>query len=138
MAIVVDEHGAATGVVTLDDLLEELVGAMHDETDNEDPAVTPLEHQTWSVLGDMDIVDFSERFHITVPEGEYDTLAGLIASIATEPIEAGSEHNWNGVIFHIDEMKDGAPTNITLEMSQAYEEDDPTQEHDLDTEEVPV
>ena len=88
------------------------------------------------MLGDMDIGDFAERFHITVPEGDYSTLGGLIESIATEPILAGSEHTWNGVIFHIDEIKDGAATNITLEMNQAYEEDDPTQEQEPDTEEV--
>jgi len=138
MAIVVDEHGSATGVITLDDLLEELVGAMHDETDKENPEVTQLEHQTWSVLGDMDIQDFAERFHISVPEGKYQTLGGLIESVAMAPIQAESEVVWNGVIFHIDAVQDGAPTNITLELSQAYEEDDSTQEQDADTEEVPL
>ena len=138
MAIVVDEHGAATGVITLDDLLEELVGAMHDETDKENPEVTQIEHQTWSVLGDMDIQDFAERFHISVPEGEFKTLGGLIQSVAMGPLKPSSEVTWNGVIFHIESMTEGAPTNITLELSQAYEEDDSTQEQDLDTEEVPV
>ena len=138
MAIVVDEHGAATGVITLDDLLEELVGAMHDETDKENPEVTQIEHQTWSVLGDMDIQDFSERFHISVPDGEFSTLGGLIASVAMGPLEPNSEVVWNGVIFHIESMTDGEPTNITLELSQAYEEDDATQDQELDTEEVPL
>ena len=136
MAIVVDEHGAATGVITLDDLLEELVGAMHDETDKENPEVTQIEHQTWSVLGDMDIQDFADRFHISVPEGDYETLGGLIESVAMAPLKPKTEVVWNGVIFHIESMNEGEPTQITLELSQAYEEDDATQEQDDETEEV--
>ena len=137
MAIVVDEHGKATGVVTLDDLLEELVGAMHDETDKEDPAVTPLEPQSWSVQGDMGIDDFAERFHITVPEGPYTTLSGLVTELSSAPLQAGSELLWNGILFHIDEMAGNTASLITLELVQAYEEDDPTMEQDLETEEVP-
>lgn len=137
MAIVVDEHGKATGVVTLDDLLEELVGAMHDETDKEDPAVTPLEPQSWSVQGDMGIDDFAERFHITVPEGAYTTLSGLVTELSSAPLQAGSELLWNGILFHIDEMVGNTASLITLELVQAYEEDDPTMEQDLETEEVP-
>ena len=137
MAIVVDEHGRATGVVTLDDLLEELVGAIHDETDKEDPAVTALEPQSWSVRGDMGIDDFAERFHLTVPEGDYTTLSGLVASLSIGPLTTDGEILWNGVLFHIDEMEDSTATLITLELGQAYEEDDPTMEQDPETEEVP-
>jgi len=136
MAIVVDEHGKATGVVTLDDLLEELVGAMHDETDKEDPAVTPLEPQSWSVQGDMGIEDFAERFHITVPDGPYATLGGLVGAVSIGPLQTGSEVLWNGILFHIDEMKGDTATLITLELVQAYEEDDPTMDQDPETEEV--
>jgi putative hemolysin len=136
MAIVVDEHGRATGVVTLDDLLEELVGAMHDETDKEDPAVTPLEPQSWSIRGDMGIDDFADRFHLTVPDGPFTTLSGLVSSLSVGPLTTGSEVLWNGMLFHIDEMDGATATRITVEMGHAYEEEDPTMEQDPETEEA--
>ena len=130
MAVVVDEKGDVVGVVTLDDLLEELVGEMYDETDKEDPAVTPVEAQTWRVRGDMSIEDFSERFHVLIPEPDGDTLADLVRSVNGGPLVPGTEVDWNGIRFQINGTDDTGVPTITVEMEQAYEEDDPTQEVD--------
>ncbi|MEC8192886.1 MAG: hemolysin family protein [Myxococcota bacterium] len=131
MAVVVDEKGDVVGVVTLDDLLEELVGEMNDETDKEDPAVTPVEAQTWNVRGDMSIADFAERFHMIVPDAACTTLAGLVQHVSGGPLVPGTEVDWNGVRFQINNPDPSGVHTITVEMEQAYEEDEPTQESDL-------
>jgi len=133
MAVVVNELGDVVGLVTLDDLLEELVGEMYDETDKEDPAVTPVEAQTWSVRGDMSIEDFAERFHLIIPVGDYTTLAGLVSTVSEKRLRPGSEVDWNGIRFAVNELKDGLITNVTVELEQAYQEDDQTQDMDHDS-----
>jgi CBS domain containing-hemolysin-like protein len=128
MAIVVEEHGDVVGVITLDDLLNELVGEMFDETDKENPAVTPIEGQSWQIHGSMPITDFSERFHLPIPEGDYDTLGQLVMAVAETPPVAGECVEWNGARFTVDQLTGADIRLVTVELEQAYEEDDPTQE----------
>ena len=78
MAIVVDEHGSVVGLVTLDDLLGELVGELLDEQDEDSQDAVPVGHGVWTVIGSMDVDDFQERVGITLPEGEYHTVGGFI------------------------------------------------------------
>jgi putative hemolysin len=137
MAIVVNEHGHAVGVVTLDDLLEELVGEMFDETDAEDPAVTPIEVHNWAVRGDMVIEDFAERFHVLIPPGTYTDLAGLVAGLSKTPLSLGQSVEWNGIRFHVDALDNGVLTQARVDLGQAYAQDDPTGELDSVAEEAP-
>lgn len=78
MAVVVDEYGGMSGVVTLEDILEEIVGEIEDEHDNEAPYITALESGGWRVRGSVDLVMLSDAIGIEFPEGDYDTLGGLI------------------------------------------------------------
>jgi CBS domain containing-hemolysin-like protein len=133
MAVVVNELGNVVGLVTLDDLLEELVGEMYDETDKEDPAVTPVEAQAWDVRGDMSIEDFAERFHLIIPVGEYMTLTDLVSSVSEEQLRPGSKVEWNGIRFQVNEFEEGLITSFTVELEKAYQEDDQTQDMDHDT-----
>jgi putative hemolysin len=85
MAIVVDEHGSLSGLVTLDDLLAQLVGEILDETDTAaDPEVTALGQDQFTVRGSMDVADFNERFGVELPEGDYTTVAGFVMDEAGE------------------------------------------------------
>jgi putative hemolysin len=137
MALVVDEHGTVVGIVTLDDLLEELVGEMFDETDAEDPAVTAIEADTWVIRGDMTIEDFAERFHLVIPTGNYATLSDLVTSLSAKTPQAGDEIEWNGIRFNIEAMDNQKIDELQVILEQAYEEDDPTAEADFETEETP-
>ncbi len=130
MDVVFYEKGKVDGFVKLDYHLEELVGEMMDETDQEDPAVTPVEAQTWNVRGDMPIDDFAERFHVVVPEGEFTTLSGLVEHASGSSLIPGTDVDWNGIRFQICAVDASGVHTITVEMEQAYEEDEPTQEHD--------
>ena len=78
MAIVIDEYGGTAGLVTLEDLLEEIVGEIRDEHDTEDADFTELPDGSTLVDGRVDIEKLEARFGIAVPEGKYETLAGFI------------------------------------------------------------
>jgi CBS domain containing-hemolysin-like protein len=79
MAVVVDEYGGTAGVVTLEDLIEELVGQVRDEHDTgEAPEVLPLSDGGWSVSGRLHRDAFAEQLDLDAPPGHYDTLAGLV------------------------------------------------------------
>lgn len=81
MAVVVDEYGGTAGLVTLEDLLEAIVGNIQDEYDNEAEEISKIDENTFTVDGITDIDEVEELFGIHIPEGEYDTLAGFVISL---------------------------------------------------------
>ncbi len=78
IAIVLDEHGGVDGVVTLEDLLEEIVGDIYDESDSHDNDIQLLEDGSLIVDGGVLVADLNERYPLSIPEGDYDTIAGFI------------------------------------------------------------
>ena len=78
MAIVVDEYGGTAGLVTLEDLIEELVGEIVDEYDVEEPTVEPLPGGDVRVNARMPIDELNELLHADLPEGDWDTVGGLV------------------------------------------------------------
>jgi CBS domain containing-hemolysin-like protein len=79
MAIIVDEYGGVSGLITLEDALEELVGEIRDETDKEEPHIISKKPKEWMVLGKSDIEEVNEKVGMHIPESrEYDTFSGFI------------------------------------------------------------
>jgi putative hemolysin len=78
MAIVVDEYGGTAGIVTLEDVLEEIVGEIHDEHDREERLFVPLGDGGARADAKISIYDLNERIGANLPEEDYDTLAGYI------------------------------------------------------------
>lgn len=79
LALVVDEHGGISGLITLEDVLEELVGEITDETDKAEPQIIRLEEGQWRVPGKMDVEEVNEEIPMQIPDSkEYDTFSGYI------------------------------------------------------------
>jgi CBS domain containing-hemolysin-like protein len=79
LAVVVDEYGGASGILTIEDLLEEIVGEIEDEYDAAEELATLVNSRTLKVLGRAPIAELNERFGVNLPEGdEYATIAGLV------------------------------------------------------------
>ena len=81
MAVVFDEHGGTAGLVTLEDLLEEIVGEIADEYDVETPSLEHLPDGSLRVPGRMAIDDVSEELGIELPDTEWDTVGGLVFNL---------------------------------------------------------
>jgi putative hemolysin len=107
MAIVVDEYGAMEGIVTLEDLLEEIVGEIEDEYDLPDESLTQIDDHTVRVDGTFPIDDFNERFKTELPQEDYHTLAGFVFGALGRAPEQDDEVQWNGLRFRVVEV-DGA------------------------------
>ena len=78
LAIVIDEYGSTEGIVTLEDLLEEIVGEIEDEFDLPDETVERVDDDTIRIDGTFPIDDFNERFDVELPEDGYHTVAGFV------------------------------------------------------------
>ncbi len=79
MAIVVDEHGGVSGLITMEDALEELVGEISDETDKEEPLIVKQKPKEWVVLGKTDIDEVNDIIGMDIPDSaEYDTFSGYV------------------------------------------------------------
>jgi putative hemolysin len=78
MAVVVDEYGAMEGIVTLEDLLEEIVGEIEDEFDLPDESVEKVDENRIRIHGTFTIDDFNEEFHVSLPEEDYNTVGGFV------------------------------------------------------------
>lgn len=78
LAVVIDEHGGTAGLLTLEDLLEELVGEIRDEHDPAEPAVQELPDGAWQVPGSWRLDETQRDTGVALPEGDYETLSGLV------------------------------------------------------------
>jgi len=105
MAFVVDEHGGIEGLVTLEDLLEEIVGELFDEKDVEESQILELPDGSYLLDGVLSIADANEQLSLDLPEhADYNTLAGLILDHLGHIPVAGEELNVGGAILSVDKV----------------------------------
>ncbi len=78
MVVVVDEHGGAVGILTFEDIIEEIVGEISDEYDTDSLPYKELNERSWLIQARMEIHLINERLHLDIPQGEYETLSGFL------------------------------------------------------------
>lgn len=100
LAVVVDEYGSITGLVTMEDLIEELVGDISDEYDDDDvQEMIELEGGEYKVAGHMPVDDLAEKLSIELPDGEWDSVAGMLIGLLGHIPEPGEEATTSGYRF---------------------------------------
>jgi CBS domain containing-hemolysin-like protein len=105
MAIVIDEYGGTSGLVTLEDLLEEIVGDITDEYDIEEPTVERLPSGALRVPGGTSIDDVSDELGIELPDTEWDTVGGLVFNLLGHVPEEGESVRFQGLEFRTERVK---------------------------------
>jgi len=105
MAIVIDEYGSMEGIVTLEDLLEEIVGEIEDEFDLPDETIERIDEDTIRIDGTFPIDDFNEQFQCDVPDEDYHTVAGFVFGELGRTAEPGDEVRHNGLVFNVDSVE---------------------------------
>ncbi len=115
MMFVSDEYGAVSGLVTIEDLLESIVGNIQDEYDNEEEDIVQLDDKTFNFDGTTDIEEVEETLDISVPEGEYDTLGGLIMSELGRMPEEKDEIICEGYKFIVEELDERRIDRVRIE-----------------------
>lgn len=109
MAVVIDEYGGTSGIVTMEDILEEIVGEIYDEHDEVDELYEIIDDNTYILKGEMAIYDVEEILDVSIEEGEYDTLSGfLVEKLGRVP--TGRDKNktieTDEVIYKIETVKE--------------------------------
>lgn len=118
MAVVVDEYGGVAGIVSMEDLLESIVGSMQDEFDNEEEEITQLEENTFEVDGSTALEELGDRLGKQLPEGDYETVAGFLMQQLGRIPEPG-EHpqvQFENVLFTVQEMDDRRIETVHIEL----------------------
>ncbi len=106
MAIVADEYGDVAGLVTLEDLIEEIVGEITDEYDVEETSVVPMGDDRWLVRAKLPLWEFNEKVGVELPEGEeFNTIGGLVASVLGEIPKPGDEATYKSFVFRVERMQ---------------------------------
>jgi CBS domain containing-hemolysin-like protein len=104
-AMVIDEYGSITGIVSLEDLLEELVGEITDEYDTEEPDVVEVGDGVYRVSGKASIDDVNELLGAELPDEEWDTVAGLILDLFGKIPDVGEDTVFQGLRFEVEDVQ---------------------------------
>jgi CBS domain containing-hemolysin-like protein len=124
MAIVVDEYGDMEGIVTLEDLLEEIVGDIEDEFDLPDESIEQIDEDTVIIDGTFPIDDFNERFKTEMPDEDYHTMAGFVFGLLGRQPEAGDTINHDGMRFDVLEIEGSRILKLAVTFEQRREQRD--------------
>jgi CBS domain containing-hemolysin-like protein len=114
LAIVIDEYGSTEGIVTLEDLLEEIVGEIEDEFDLPDETVERVDDDTIRIDGTFPIDDFNERFDVELPEDGYHTVAGFVFGRLGRAAIPGDEVSHDGLQFKVESVEGQRIDRLTV------------------------
>lgn len=108
MAVLIDEYGGFSGIVSIEDLIEEVMGNIEDEYDDDEPDINKVDNSTFIIDGMLSIDDFNDCFHVNIESDNYDTIGGFIIGLLGRIPTSAEENNleYENLIFKIEEVKD--------------------------------
>ncbi|HUX05395.1 MAG TPA: transporter associated domain-containing protein [Acidimicrobiales bacterium] len=115
-ALVLDEHGGVAGVASIRDILEQLVGDLADEFDEDDElSIVPIRKDRWLVDGQTHVDRVEEELGLLIPEGEYVTIAGFVLDLAGEIPAAGTTYAYENWTFRVQSVEKRRISEIVIE-----------------------
>ncbi len=121
LAIVVDEHGGVSGLVTMEDLMEEIVGEIQDEYDKDEIQIIPEEADSYIVLGDVEVEELEDLFDLELEDDDYITVGGLITHSLGRLPEAGEKIEIKGLALEILEVDQKRITKLRIKKTDVQQ-----------------
>src|ERR1019366_7875922 len=126
-ALVVDHHGGVAGVVSIRDILEQLVGDLNDEFDeDEEPTIVRIRPDRWFVDGQTHVDRVEEDLGLVIPDGEYVTIAGFVLDLAGEIPVAGATYAYEDWTFRVQSIARRRISELVIEYHRPSEPELPS------------
>jgi len=119
MAIVIDEWGSVEGLITIEDILEEIVGEIQDEFDEGEAAIEQIDEDLYAVDGRIPITEVNNHFHLDLPHEDFDTIGGFILGSLGRPPEVGDTVEADGVTLNVKSVDGPRVSMLTLRQENA-------------------
>ena len=137
LAVIVDEYGGTMGIATIEDILEELVGNITDEFDDEADEFVKLSNGDYIVRGDMTLSDLEDVLDIELTDDEYDTIAGLVIS-QLDRVPEETEHpvvNYKNLRIKVLKVEENAIAKVLIHINPVEDPEEDSKEENSKSDE---
>ncbi len=124
MAIVVDEHGGTAGLITLEDIIEEIVGEIQDEHEKPRETIKKITENKYLISGNLSLRDWSDTFGVEIEPMGVDTLGGLVIALLEHIPKKGDSVKYEDFVFTVDGVRKRRITSIQQEIKVTKEQDE--------------
>ena len=125
MAIVLDEYGVASGMITMEDLIEEIVGEIRDEYDeNEAENIKKINENTYDIDAAIKLDDLNDALNISLSSDDYDSLAGFVIELLDKLPSEGEEADFNNLHFKVTQVHKNRIERVVLTITPIAEENE--------------
>ncbi|GIT65058.1 MAG: membrane protein [Nitrospinota bacterium] len=120
MAIVLDEYGSVSGLVTLEDIIEELVGEIDSEMRKDEQPLLKITENQYRLSGSLNLSEFNDAFESNLPESDYDTVGGLVFGLFGRIPRSGESTTLENFKFRVEKMKGSRILKLHLTLPQTF------------------
>lgn len=126
MAVVIDEYGSVSGIVTVEDMVEEIVGEIRDEVEPHAGDIVKETENTWIVAGNTELAQVSQQLHIETESGDYSTVAGLLLALLGHVPKPGEKVSLDGLVLEVLEASHRTVVKVRLHLTRPTSKKSPS------------